>query len=170
MLMKISKLLVLTALWLGITSSAKADVPDGVWNIPEPQGLEFTELTFDDYNHYVLYNPAAKMFFASGNEWSTRASISKFGYEIWFVASTESDDTYTAPEGTYEFWDNCAHPDRNLGEKNMFTDDGGSTWVDHAEQANYTWGVTKVADFTYRIQMKVPSTGSALLWSHMRLL
>lgn len=152
MLMKISKLLVLTALWLGITSSAKADVPDGVWNIPEPQGLEFTELTFDDYNHYVLYNPAAKMFFASGNEWSTRASISKFGYEIWFVASTESDDTYTAPEGTYEFWDNCAHPDRNLGEKNMFTDDGGSTWVDHAEQANYTWGVTKVADFTYRIQ------------------
>ena len=33
----------------------------------------------------------------------------------------------------------------------MFTDDGGSTWVDHADQGNYSWTVTKVGD-AYRFQ------------------
>jgi hypothetical protein len=146
--MKIAKLLVLSALLL-VGSIAKAEVPDGVWTIPEPEGLVFTDLTFDEGDtHYYLYNPVAKMFFASGNDWSTRASIAPFGYEIWFQASTEED----APEGSYEFWDDCQHPDRVLGYKNMFTDDGGSTWVDHADQANYSWSVTKVSDNTYRIQ------------------
>lgn len=146
--MKIAKLLVLSMLLL-IGSIAKAEVPDGVWTIPEPQGLEFTDLTFDEgATHYYLYNPVAKMFFASGNDWNTRASIASFGYEIWFQASTEAD----APEGSYEFWDDCQHPDRILGFKNMFTDDGGSTWVDHADQGNYSWSVTKVSDNTYRIQ------------------
>ena len=144
--MKLTKLLVLSALWL-TASSVSAAVPDGVWTVPEPEGLEFTEMSFDDYERYYLYNPASKMFFASGNEWNTRASISSFGYEVWFITSTEAD----APEGSYEFWDNCAHPDRTLGDKNMFTDDGGSTWVDHAEQGNYSWSVEKVGD-AYRIQ------------------
>ena len=145
--MKIAKLLVLSALLL-VCSIVKAEVPDGVWTIAEPTGLEFTEMPTDGGDtHVYLYNPAAKMFFASGNDWNTRASIAAFGYEVWFVASTEAD----APEGSLEFWDDCQHPDRVLGFKNMFTDDGGSTWVDHAEQANYSWAWTKSAD-GYRIQ------------------
>lgn len=146
--MKIAKLLVLSALLL-IGSIAKAEVPDGVWTIPEPEGLEFTDVVFDEGATKVyFYNPVAKMFFASGNDWNTRASIAAFGYEMWFQTSTEED----APAGSYEFWDNCQHPDRVLGDKNMFTDDGGSTWVDHASQANYSWSVTKVGDNTYRFQ------------------
>ena len=145
--MKITKLLVSSVLWL-TASSAMAAVPDGVWTIPEPQGLEFTDVVYDEGStHFYLYNPVAKMFFASGNDWNTRASIAGFGYEVWFQESTEVD----APEGSYEFWDDCQHPDRVLGYKNMFTDDGGSTWVDHAAQANYSWSVTKVGD-SYRIQ------------------
>jgi hypothetical protein len=137
----------LSALLL-VCSIVKAEVPDGVWTIAEPTGLEFTEMPTDGGDtHVYLYNPAAKMFFASGNDWNTRASIAAFGYEVWFVASTEAD----APEGSLEFWDDCQHPDRVLGFKNMFTDDGGSTWVDHAEQANYSWAWTKSAD-GYRIQ------------------
>jgi hypothetical protein len=145
--MKFSKLLVLSALAL-MGTNAMAEVPDGIWTIPAPTGLEFTDVEFDEGDtHYYLYNPAAKMFFASGNEWSTRASIASFGYEVWFETSSEVD----APEGSYEFWDDCQHPDRVLGYKNMFTDDGGSTWVDHADQGNYSWSVTKVGD-AYRIQ------------------
>ena len=144
--MKIAKLLALTALWLS-ASSVKAVVPDGIWTMPEPQGLEFTDVTFDDYTRYYLYNPAAKMFFASGNEYNTRASLATFGYEVWFTSSVEED----APAGSYQFNDNCAHPDRNLGDKDLFTDDGGSTWVDRASQGNYSWSVTKVGDY-YRIQ------------------
>ena len=146
--MKFKKLLVLSALSL-MGMNAWADVPDGVWSIPDPSAsLEFTEFNVDDSGtHVYFYNPAAKMFFASGNDWNTRASIASFGYEMWCEPSTEAD----APEGSYELWDDCQHPNRVLGYKNMFTDDGGSTWVDHADQPNYSWTVTKVGD-AYRFQ------------------
>ena len=146
--MKFKKLLVLSALSL-MGMNAWADVPDGVWSIPDPSAsLEFTEFNVDDVGtHVYFYNPAAKMFFASGNDWNTRASIASFGYEMWCEPSTEAD----APEGSYELWDDCQHPNRVLGYKNMFTDDGGSTWVDHADQGNYSWTVTKVGD-AYRFQ------------------
>ncbi len=146
--MKFKKLLVLSALSL-MGMNAWADVPDGVWSIPDPSAsLEFTEFNVDDSGtHVYFYNPVAKMFFASGNDWNTRASIASFGYEMWCEPSTEAD----APEGSYELWDDCQHPNRVLGYKNMFTDDGGSTWVDHADQPNYSWTVTKVGD-AYRFQ------------------
>lgn len=146
--MKFKKLLVLSALSL-MGMNAWADVPDGVWTIPDPSAsLEFTEFNADDAGtHVYFYNPVAKMFFASGNDWNTRASIASFGYEMWCDVATEAD----APEGTYELWDDCQHPNRVLGYKNMFTDDGGSTWVDHADQAGYTWKVYKEGD-AYRFQ------------------
>jgi len=146
--MKISRLLVLTALWLGMTGVAKAADLTGVWTVAEPQGLVFTDVVPTTADEAYLYNPAAKMFYASGNEWNTRAGIAEFGYYVYFTESTEED----APEGSYEIWNLCTNPNRVFtNETNLFTDDGGSTWVDHASQANYSWGVTKVGDF-YRIQ------------------
>ena len=142
------KLFVLSTFWL-TANSVNANVPDGVWTIPDPSmSLVFTDFDKSDPGRHVyLYNPTAKMFFASGNEWNTRASVASFGYEIWFEPTSEPD----APNGSYELWDDCQHPDRQLGYKNMFTDDGGSTWVDRADQSNYSWSVTKVGNF-YRIQ------------------
>ena len=140
--MKFSKLLVLSALWLGIASSAKAEVPEGIWTMPEPTGLEFTTFT-DDGTRYILYNPATKMFFASGNGWNTMASLRTFGMEIWLDAATEED----APEGSYRLCDNNVNnPARSTGEGDMFTDDGDATWVDHASQPNFSWGYTIVGD------------------------
>jgi len=134
--MKIKKLLVLSMLSL-MGTSAWAAVPDGVWTMPEPTGLEFTEFTTDG-ERYILYNPTAKLFFASGNGWNTMASLRTFGMEIWVTESAEED----APEGSYELWDNNVNnPARSTGELNMFTDDGNSTWVDHGTQGNYSWGV-----------------------------
>ena len=131
-----------------MTSSVKAAELTGVWTVAEPQGLQFTDVMPTSQSEAYLYNPTAKMFFASGNEWNTRAGIAEFGYYVYFTASTEAD----APEGSYEFWNLCTNPNRVFtNETNLFTDDGGSTWVDHASQANYSWGVTKVGDF-YRIQ------------------
>ena len=142
--MKFSKLLVLSALWLGMASAAKAEVPQSQWVIPEPQGLEFTTFT-DDATQYYLYNPGAKMFFASGNSWNTQASVRAFGYPFWVEPSMEED----APEGSYELWDNFSNADRAdvTGPHNLFTDDGGSTWVDHGTQGNYSWSFTLVGDF-----------------------
>ena len=141
--MKISKLLVLSALCL-TTASVKAEVPEGVWTMPEPQGLEFTTFTSDG-TYYYLYNPGAKMFFASGNSWNTQASVRTFGYPFWVTESSEEG----APEGSYELWDDFSNADRTdvTGPHNLFTDDGGSTWVDHGSQANYSWMFEIVGDF-----------------------
>ena len=142
MLMKFSKLLVLSALFAFAANSAKAGVPDGVWTMPEPQGLQFTTFT-DDGERYYLYNPATKMFFASGNGWNTMASLRTFGMEIWLQAATEED----APEGSYELWDNNVNNTaRQTGEHNMFTDDGDASWVDHGTQGNYSWAYEIVGD------------------------
>ena len=144
--MKIAKLLAMSALWL-TASSAMAEVPDGIWTVPEPQGLEFTEFVEDE--HCYLYNPDAKMFFYSGNEWNTRAGLGSKGFEMWFSYATEDD----APEGSYDFNDVFDNPDRSdvSGDHNLFTDDGGSTWVDHASQGNWSWSVTQ-SDKGYRFQ------------------
>lgn len=142
--MKISRLLVLTALWLGITGSAKAADLTGTWTMPTPTGLEFTTFT-DDGERYYLYNEAAKMFFGSGNSWNTQASVRTFGYPFWLEATSEED----APEGSYELWNDFYNPDRGdvSGPHNCFTDDGGSTWVDHAQQGNYSWSFEIVGDY-----------------------
>lgn len=147
MLMKLLKLLVLSALLAFTANSAKAGVPDGIWTIPEPEGLEFTTFTVDVNDpyghHYYLYNPATKMFFSSGNGWYTQASLRTFGMEIWLQSATE----YDAPEGSYELWDNnCNNPARYTGEGNMFTDGIDGTWVDHASQDNYSWRYEIVDD------------------------
>lgn len=131
-----------------MTGVAKAADLTGVWTVAEPQGLVFTDVVPTTADEAYLYNPAAKMFYASGNEWNTRAGIAEFGYYVYFTESTEED----APAGSYEIWNLCTNPNRVFtNETNLFTDDGGSTWVDHASQANYSWGITKVGDY-YRIQ------------------
>ena len=144
--MKFKKLLVLSVLSL-FGANAWAEVPEGIWTIPEPQGLEFME--FEEGTHAYLYNPGSKMFFYSGYNWNTRACLSGKAFEIWFVTSTETG----APENSYEFWDLFTNPDRGdvSGDHNVFTDDGGGSYCDHASQANYSWSVTKVGD-AYRIQ------------------
>jgi hypothetical protein len=137
--MKISKLLVLTALWLGAASSVKAEVPEGSWTFPDPSAnLTFTTFTTDGTRYY-LYNEAAKMFFASGNSWNTQASLRTFGLPFWTEAPTEEG----APEGTYELWNDFSNPDRTdvSGPHNLFTDDGGSNWLDHGTQPGYTYNV-----------------------------
>ena len=142
--MKISRLLVLAGLWLGVTGTTNAADLTGSWTMPEPQGLEFTTFT-DDGTNYYLYNPAGKMFFSSGNSWNTQASLRTFGYPFWLIYSSEGD----APEGSYELWNYVNNPDRTdvTGEHNLFTDDGGSTWVDHASQGNYSWTFEVVGEY-----------------------
>ena len=138
MLMKFSKLLVLSALFAFTANSAKAGVPEGIWKMPVPEGLEFTTFT-DDETHYYLYNPGANMFFASGNSWNTQACVRTFGNEVWLISPSGEAD---APEGSYELWNNNANnPERQTGNGNIFTGEGNAnqSYVDHASQANYSW-------------------------------
>jgi hypothetical protein len=140
--MKFKKLLVVSAMAL-MGTTAYAEVPDGIWTMPEPQGLEFTTFT-DDATHYYLYNPGAKMFFASGNSWNTQASARVYGYAFWLEPATEEG----APDGTYELWNYVDNPQRTdvTGNHNVFFD-GGSFWVDHGTQAGYTFNYVINGDF-----------------------
>ena len=130
-----------------VTTDKEVVIPDGLWSIPDPSSLlEFT--MFEPYERYILYNPDAKMFFASGNGWSTMASLRTFGMEIWLDEPTEFD----APEGSYSLWDNNVNnPVRQTYEGNMFTDDNGTTWVDHGSQSNYSWAY-EIVDGCVRLQ------------------
>lgn len=138
--MKITKLLVLSTLFALAANSSKAAVPEGVWTVPDPKGLEFTTFTADE-THYYLYNPATKMFFSSGNGWNTMASLRTFGMEVWLKETTETG----APEGSYELWDNNKNPDKSTGERNIFSNDNTS-WVDRADQSDYSWAYEIVGD------------------------
>ena len=147
--MKISRLLVLSALWLGLTGTATADVPEGVWTMPEPTGLEFTSTLPTERFQACLYNPTAKMFFASANDWNTRASVASFAYDVWFTAAEEAD----APAGTYVFNNLVTNPNRPFDNPTtLFTDDGGSTWCDRASQGNWSWSVAIDGNGIVRIQ------------------
>ena len=140
--MKFKKLLVMSVMALTGTTTY-ASVPDGIWTMPEPQGLEFTTFT-DDGTRYYLYNPGAKMFFASGNSWNTQASARVYGYAFWLEPATEAG----APEGTYELWNYVDNPQRTdvTGNHNVFFD-GGSFFVDHGTQAGYTFNYVINGDF-----------------------
>lgn len=158
MLMKLTRLLVLGAL-LTTFSSARAGVPDNPWVIPEPQGLEFTDLTFDDGTKYYLYSPTAKMFFASANDWNTRASICTFANPFWFTTVEEcaGGQGRVAPEGYYFLNDDVTNPARQMTNKDLVTEGGGATWVDrdpgNATQVEFYWTAVKVGD-SWRIQNK----------------
>ena len=156
--MKLTRLLVLGAL-LATFSSARAGVPENPWVIPEPQGLEFTDLTFDDATKYYFYSPTAKMFFASANDWNTRASICTFANPFWFTSVEEcaGGQGRVASEGYYFLNDDVANPARQMTNKDLFTDGGGSTWCDrdpgNASQVEFYWTAVKVGD-SWRIQNK----------------
>ena len=158
MLMKLSKLLVLGAL-LATVSSAKAGVPDSPWVMPEPQGLVYTDLTFDDQEKYYFYSPTAKMFFASANDWNTCASVCTFANPFWFTTTEQcaSSKDRTAPEGYYFLNDDVTNPARQMTNKDLFTDNGGATWCDrdpgNTSQVEFYWTAVKVGD-SWRIQNK----------------
>ena len=85
--MKLSKLLVLSALWLGLASSVSAAIVDGVRQKPVPQTTGFVASTAEDFqtNYYYLYNVDAGLFFTEGNAWGTQVSLSTSGLKAAFT-------------------------------------------------------------------------------------
>ena len=89
--MKISKLLVLSALWLcGL--GAQAAIVDGVRQAPEPATTPFQTSTADEV--FYLYNTSAKMFFTQGNTWGTRACVGPYASAVKVYFSEAPDGGY----------------------------------------------------------------------------
>ena len=154
MLMKISKLLVLTALWLTAGSAWAADLVER--NAPEEpasavidadalEAINKVAAPFVVGDAYVLYNTGAQQYFSQGNNWGTRASVSDLPILVRF----------TLPEGkTLE--DNALllndYDIKNNAWKIAFFDAADKMFVDRGSQANYFWQVVPQGDNVYRLQ------------------
>ena len=92
--MKISKLLVLSALWLA-AGSAMATVVNGVRQAPAPESTAFVTGSQTDY--YYLYNTSANMFFTQGNTWGTRTCVGPYAsaVKMFFQENAAADGTYS---------------------------------------------------------------------------
>jgi hypothetical protein len=152
--MKISKLLVLTALWLTAGSAWAADLVER--NAPEEpasavidadalEAINKVAAPFVVGDAYVLYNTGAQQYFSQGNNWGTRASVSDLPILVRF----------TLPEGkTLE--DNALllndYDIKNNAWKIAFFDAADKMFVDRGSQANYFWQVVPQGDNVYRLQ------------------
>ena len=93
--MKISKLLVLSALWLcGL--GAEAAIVDGVRQAPEPSTIPFQVGTKEA--PYYLYNTSVHLFFTQGNNWGTRACVGPHASAVKLYFEE-------APDGGYLLYD-----------------------------------------------------------------
>ena len=153
--------------FLAMGAMAESIVPINIWSKPDPSRmLEFVDtydpLTITEENPIYLYNADAHRFFVGANDYQTRASLGERGAKVWFKRSTEPNMlAYLA------IWNFVPRSDVN-GNRNVFTDDGGNTWVDRNQQNHYSWTVSKVYDF-YRLQNARfvntdPTTGKFLGW------
>ena len=172
--MKITKLLVLGVMLL-IGSSAKA-VDGNVWKAPTfpttiPEVTQFT--TYEVGAEVYLYNVATHLFFTSGNNWATRASL---------VFCTAGDGTgATAGEaikgGKVQFvqTDEAAALGADVVElKNdvkgagtmlsAFAGGYDDVWTDNNTRADRYWKVTANGD-SYRISNVVTLPDYALGWN-----
>lgn len=89
--MKISKLLVLSALWLA-AGSAMATIVNGVRQAPAPESTAFAIGSQTDY--YYLYNTSANMFFTEGNTWGTRGCVGPYASAVKMYFSEAGEGTY----------------------------------------------------------------------------
>ena len=71
--MKISRLLVLSALWLVGLGANAADLIERVE--PTMEDIVETPVAFEVGKTYILYNKTAAMFFTQGSTWSTRGCV-----------------------------------------------------------------------------------------------
>jgi len=89
--MKISKLLVLSALWLcGL--GAQAAIVDGVRQAPEPSTIPFQVGTKEA--PYYLYNTSAHLFFTQGNNWGTRGCVGPHASAVKLYFEEAADGGY----------------------------------------------------------------------------
>jgi len=92
--MKLSKLLVLSALWL-VGLGAQAAIVNGVRQAPDVKSVEFQTGSAD--NVFYMYNTTAAKFFTQGNTWGTRACVGPHAsaVKMYFVESTAGDGSYS---------------------------------------------------------------------------
>lgn len=143
--MKISKLLVLSALWLVSLGASAIDVterqaPEKPNNTYDEEALGKLDKTPQDFTadqYYVLYNKGAMKYFIAGNDWSTRASVND--KEAAVVYFTQTAAAKEKGEGVYELKNYV--PNKNEF-RSAFAGGVDDFWTDNNGRADRFWKVT----------------------------
>ena len=158
MLMKFSRLLVLSALWLVGLGANAADLIERVAPTEpgdQPSFLDGT-LTVEDNvvaqpadfevgKLYVLYLKDKDLYFSQGCSWSTQASADVTPFVVRFTLPSGK----TLADAALEFNDwNLYTKKWNLA----FFDSATGMFTDRGSQANYFWQVIDLGNKTYRLQ------------------
>ena len=85
--MKITKLLVLHALWLLPLTAGAQELMERQKPVPAMMTGFVVSETTEDY--YYLYNVDAQAFFTEGNSWGTQTSIGPKGLKVAFTIDPE---------------------------------------------------------------------------------
>lgn len=152
--MKVSRLLVLSALWmLGLGASAQDFEPRVAPTSPNPvideetlAQIDKTPQEFVVGEYYVIYNVGTQMYFSQGNNWGTRASVdAKHPLVVQFTLPSGK----SLEDNALLLNDYCLY---NKAWKNAFFDSETAIFVDRNNQGNYFWQVVPAGDKTYRLQ------------------
>ena len=116
--MKISRLLVLSALWLtgmGVNAADLIERPAPTFDV-----VEETPVAFEVGKNYILYNTGAEMYFTQGSTWSTRGCVvptkasavmvrvAKYTLnDVWDGKTYEIENYVTPRTGSYSWYKMC---------------------------------------------------------------
>ncbi len=172
--MKFTRLLVLSALVFLCSSVAKA-VDGNVWQKPAfpamPPVTEFT--TYQEGVTVYLYNVKTGLFFVSGNNWATRASlVSATGGNGDGATAGEAikgaQVTFTSTDAAKALGEDVVELKNVVVSKgtamSAFADGPSSIWCDNDGHADRFWKVTANGD-SYRISNVLIEPNLVLGWN-----
>lgn len=146
--MTVSRLLVLSALWLGSLSVNAADLIERVQ--PTNDDVQAKAVEFAVGQSYLLYNTTADAYFTQGNNWGTRGCIGPKSSAVRIKLAQ-----YTV-EGawdnkTYEIEDYVCVRSTNYSWMKACMDDSGNLYLDQTSWANRFYEIVPQGDLVYRI-------------------
>lgn len=139
--MKTKRLFLLATLLL-TAGNMMATVVDGIRQRPEPTTSNVSTIPTD--KNIYLYNSGAKMFFTSGNDWNTRASVDVQGQPVFFTITLEAAQY---GENVLEL---KSYVPKFSQYRSAFADGPASVWTDNNSSSNRFW-VTFVKDGAIRL-------------------
>ena len=162
--MKISRLLVLNALWAVSLSASAADLNERTapeypeTGVVETAAVDQTPQVFASETAYVLYNVGAQMYFCGANDYQTRASIQADPAPIVYFTTTSASkakgsDVYELKDYVVKF----SNP------MSTFATDANNIWVDNNGASGRFWKISGDPQ-GYRIQNVDVETELFLGW------
>ena len=165
--MKISKLLVLSALWLVSLGANAADLVErtapeqpatALYDQVAQEGVDKTAAAYAVNHGYLLYNTGAQKFFCAGNDWNTRASISDDAAVVYFAPTGAALDLGS------DVVELKNYVPTNSKFLSAFAGGWNDFWTDNDSRADRFWKVTDMGNNTYRISNVVNETDKFVGW------